>query len=269
MNTNTHIALILIDGMRPDGLQQAVIPEMDDLMTGGSFTLAATTVMPSISLPCIASLFWSVTPERHGITDNIYHPSNPPVPSLFEVIHQAGLSTASFYNWEELRDLARPGALDRAFFLKNLEQSDGMGDLELTELVVSWMAQKPVNFAFIYLGLTDIAGHSSGWMSPAYLEIIARADRCVGLIRRALPPNSLLIVTADHGGHDHSHGTDLPEDMTVPVILHGPGVPKGQALAAPVAITDLAPTILAALDLPIPAEWTGRNLLKKMGFQSN
>jgi predicted AlkP superfamily pyrophosphatase or phosphodiesterase len=92
------VVLFLVDGMRPDGLQQARTPVMDKLMGSGSFTLNAQTVMPSVTLPCHMSLFHSVLPERHGVTTNIYTPQVRPVPGLFEVIQQAGLKAAMFHS---------------------------------------------------------------------------------------------------------------------------------------------------------------------------
>ena len=38
------------------------------------------------------------------------------------------------------------------------------------------------------------------------------------------PQQNEIIVTADHGGHEDFHGTWLPEDMTIPWAVIGPGV---------------------------------------------
>ena len=107
MNKAKSVLLILVDGMRPDGLQQAETPAIDNLTACGRSTLSARTIVPTVSLPCITSLFLGVPPERHGITTNLWMPPARPVPGLVDIIHQAGGQTASFYNWEELRDLSR------------------------------------------------------------------------------------------------------------------------------------------------------------------
>ena len=36
-------------------------------------------------------------------------------------------------------------------------------------------------------------------------------------------------MTADHGGHNRNHGDDVPEDMTIPVVLKGKRFPSGTA----------------------------------------
>jgi predicted AlkP superfamily pyrophosphatase or phosphodiesterase len=153
------VVLFLVDGMRPDGLQQARTPVMDKLMGSGSFTLNAQTVMPSVTLPCHMSLFHSVLPERHGVTTNIYTPQVRPVPGLFEVIQQAGLKAVMFHSWDELRDVARPGSIHTSLYLKDSQDPDGPGDAALVELTVQWLSKNDFDFAYVYLGFTDNVGH--------------------------------------------------------------------------------------------------------------
>ena len=68
----TKAVLFVVDGMRPDGLQRADTPVMDRLISSGVHTFAARTLMPSITLPCLASLFLSVDPAEHGVTTNTW-----------------------------------------------------------------------------------------------------------------------------------------------------------------------------------------------------
>ncbi len=259
MDTTQRVLLILVDGMRPDGLQQAQTPTLDRLAAEGAVTFAARTVMPSVSLPCITSLFLGVAPARHGITTNLWMPPARPVPGLVETIRQAGGTAASFYNWEELRDLARPGSLEAAFFLRDCNAPES--DARLTDLAVDWLRANPVNFAFVYLGYTDIAGHDHGWMSARYLEAIASADGCITRLTENLTDDCLVVATADHGGHAQTHGSDSPEDMFIPLILRGRGIPARAALPDPVSILDIAPTICGWLGIDPPREWAGKNLL--------
>jgi predicted AlkP superfamily pyrophosphatase or phosphodiesterase len=63
-----NLVLVVVDGMRPDGLQQARTPTMDPLIARGASTFAARTVLPSATLPCHMSRFHSVPPEGHGGT---------------------------------------------------------------------------------------------------------------------------------------------------------------------------------------------------------
>ena len=250
--------LFIVDGMRPDGLRQADTPIMDSLIASGAHSFEARTVMPSITLPCITSLFLGVKPERHGVTTNTWEPQAWPVPSLFEVIHEAGLQTAFFYNWEQLRDVSRPGALNASFFLRNCDDPTGAGDRELAALAADWLRGKEIDFAAVYLGATDVAGHDTGWMTAQYLKCVASADHCIGTVSEVFSKDVGIIVTADHGGHERAHGTECEEDMTIPFIVAGPGVPKNYTIQRQVAITDIAPTVTALLGLKTPSEWIGQ-----------
>jgi len=62
---------------------------------------------------------------------------------------------------------------------------------------------------------------------------------------------------ADHGGSGRTHGTDLPEDTTIPLIMKGPGIPRGYRIERPVKITDVAPTVAKILEVAPPPEWIG------------
>jgi predicted AlkP superfamily pyrophosphatase or phosphodiesterase len=254
---HTPVILIIIDGLRPDGLLQAEAPNIRNLMAQGTSCMIAQTVMPSVTLPCHVSLFMGVKPERHGITTNTWMPPVRPLPGLIDLLQQAGKKTAMFSNWEELRDISRPGALNTSFFMKNCYDPGGSGDVELAKLASRWLQTHTYDFIFIYLGYVDVAGHDFGWMSENYLKAITNADHCVALILDGLPAERIVIVTSDHGGHAQTHGTDSPEDMTIPLIIQGTGIPVGKILDEPVNIVDLAPTILGFYQLMPPHEWIG------------
>ncbi len=61
------------------------------------------------------------------------------------------------------------------------------------------------------------------------------------------------------GKHRAGHGGVRPADMLVPVLLAGPGVPKGHVKA--VRTVDVMPTLLALLGRAVPADLDGRNLI--------
>lgn len=123
------------------------------------------------------------------------------------------------------------------------------------------MEEQPFDFLFIYYGHTDDCGHQHGWMSEPYLRAIENADKCIDYVLQACERTgreTTVLVQSDHGGHERSHGTDSPEDMTIPWILSGAGVRKGQMLDGNVRIFDTCPTLAAVLGLPHAREWDGR-----------
>ena len=66
-----------------------------------------------------------------------------------------------------------------------------------------------------------------------------------------------VIVTADHGGHGRTHGTELAEDITIPWIVWGEGVRVGAELPVGVRTTDTAATALWLLGVAVPTDWSG------------
>lgn len=252
------VLLILVDGMRPDGLEH--IKQVQKMKKEGSYALDAQTVYPSVTLPCHMSLFHSVDPDRHGTTDNTYTPQVRPVKGLCEVLAAAGKKNMFFYNWSELRDLTRPGSLAYSYSV-----SYGMGNPEernrlVTENAVEMLKNYEPDFAFVYLGWVDEAGHDFGWMKPEYMRAVEQSWNDIERLMNVVSEEYMVIVTADHGGHGRHHGNDIPEDMTIPVFFKGETFQAGKVLEQ-VSIKDIAPTILSLFGLTAPSEWEGRSLV--------
>jgi predicted AlkP superfamily pyrophosphatase or phosphodiesterase len=253
---NMPVVFILIDGLRPDAIDPARSPNLAELRARGASSMRATSVMPSVTLPCHTSIFHSVPPTRHGITSNLWTPLARPLPGLVDLAHTHGKRCAFFYNWEELRDLNRPGSLAYAYFSATAYQEDG------DDLVAAAAAQTipggGFDFAFVYFGTVDTAGHVHGWMSDGYLAQLARVDAALGTLLAALPSDTAVLLHSDHGGHERTHGTELPEDMTIPWIAAGPGIRQSHTIAAPVSLLDTAPTIARLLGFPPHPDWEGQ-----------
>jgi hypothetical protein len=202
------------------------------------------------------SIFHSVPPGRHGVTSNTWSPMARPLPGLVEVAHAAGRRCAFFYNWEPLRNLSQPDRLELAYY-RDTDETPGGDHYIAGEAMRSLPVDRP-DFAFVYLGTVDVTGHAFGWMSPRYLSQAAYVDGAVASLLRVLPADTHVCVQADHGGHDRSHGTERPEDMTIPWILAGPGVRAGHGLQAPVSLLDTVPTLARLLGLAPDPQWEGR-----------
>ncbi len=85
------------------------------------------------------------------------------------------------------------------------------------------------------------------------------------LCRFKLWENCILAFTADHGEefleHDcRYHAPSLVEELIhVPLLLRVPGARKKTISSNPFSLLHLAPTLLTAAELPIPAEFQGRS----------
>lgn len=252
--------LILIDGLRPDGMINCGNPEVNYLLENAAYTLNGKTVMPSVTLPCHMSLIHSVDPTRHGVTTNVFTPMVRPVTGLFEQLAAFKKRSAFFYSWGELKDLYKPSSLaDVRFMSGNYYKWEETTD-RLCDMAVECLKNDAPDFLFLYIGETDEVGHKYGWMSEEYLDSVNHAFDAVKKVRNALPEGSILMITADHGGHDRIHGTDLPEDTTTPFIALGSGYEAGSVFES-FNIKDIAPTVVKHLDVPADSDWEGKSLI--------
>lgn len=252
------VQLILVDGMRPDSLKASGNTYVEKLLSDSLYTLKARTVMPSVTLPCHMSLFHSVDPARHGITTNTFMPQVRPIDGICErtrVTKKNGM----FYNWEELKDLARPDSLATGAYFSGHKFGYEESNQLVTEASISSMAKFDLDFTFTYLGWVDEAGHAYGWMGEEYLRAVSESFKCIQRIIDFAPSDTITIIVADHGGHDRTHGTELDEDMSIPVIIHGSGL-KGE-IEGVVSIKDVAPTIVKLLDCEPAPEWEGTSII--------
>ncbi len=253
------VSLVLIDGMRPDALIQCGNPYVKELLSTSAYTLKARTVFPSITLPCHMSMFHSVEPSRHGLTNNIFVPMARPVNGLMEQLH-GKRSTAMCYNWDQLRDLYRPGNNDFSIYISQYEYELEQSAHEVFEATEKLLKTKKPDFCFTYIGWTDEQGHITGWMKEEYLHAL---DESISLVKDLIAKTKdeyITILVADHGGHERTHGTMMDEDMTIPVIIHGEGIKPGE-FKMPVSILDIAPTVVKLLDCEPANEWEGKPLV--------
>ncbi len=252
------ILFTLIDGLRPDALTPERTPALWALKARGASTLTARSVMPCITLPCHTSIFHSVPPGRHGITTNTWTPMARPLPGLFDVAKAAGQRCGFFYTWEPLRNVSVPGSLVYSLMIDNVDAPTG--DEVIAEEAVRVFERERLDFAFVYLGNVDVSGHAHGWMSDGYLAQVAVTDAVVGRLLARMPADTHVLLQADHGGHDRTHGTEAPEDMTIPWMVAGPRIRAGHSIAGPVSLLDTAPTLARLLGLSAHHQWEGRSI---------
>lgn len=249
------VVFVMLDGVRPDAITMADCPTLNSIREHGSSTMEARSVMPSITLPCHISIFHSVPPTRHGITSNVFVPMARPLPGIVEMVRASEKRAVFFYNWEQLRDLARPGNVHYAFFRDS--SYDPSGDDEIVSKAAEFIPREKPEFAFIYIGTVDTTGHDHGWMSDRYLRQLEHVDSLLGGLFDSLPEEHTSIIHSDHGGHERSHGTDSDEDVTIPWMAIGPNIKKGYTIQSRVSLLDTAPTIARLLEIKPHHEWEG------------
>lgn len=254
--TRSPVVFILIDGLRPDAVNEANSPTLAELLARGAYSLQATSITPCITLPCHMSIFHSVPPTRHGVTTNVWSPMARPLPGLIDVAHAAGLKCAFIYNWEPLRNINQPGALYFSHFRDNVLNLDG--DTINADVAAKIIAEDRPDFTFVYFGTVDEVGHAHGWLSDEYMAQIATVDKALKVVLDAIPSDGHVVLQADHGGHDRTHGTLMVEDMTIPWVVAGPKVRANYAIPVAVSLLDTAPTLARLLNITPHAQWEGR-----------
>jgi arylsulfatase A-like enzyme len=211
--------------------------------------------MPSTTLPSHASMLSGFTPSAHGITWDDYRPEKGliAVPTVFSAARAAGLRTVLVAGKEKFRQLDVPGMIQRFDLCAGDDQ----------EVATRAIAESLAGFdlMFVHFPQVDLTGHAQGWMSGAYLDAIANADRAVGRVLAVLPEGTTVIVTADHGGHDWNHGTTQAADMRIPWVVVGPHIPP-HALTRSIVTTDTAATAAWVLGLSLSGGATGRPILE-------
>jgi predicted AlkP superfamily pyrophosphatase or phosphodiesterase len=228
----TRVLLVSVDGLRPDILLRGDTPVMRALIARGAFTMWARTTAVATTLPSHTSMLTGMTPPHHGIVWNsdlpLTHPVYPSRPTLMELAHQVGLTTAMATGKSKFHALARPGTLDWVY----VPADSTMPDAAVADTTVAWIRRGAPQVMFVHLPAVDTAGHAKGWGSREQLAAVAEADRCLGRILAALAASgkldsTVVLVSSDHGGAGRGHGPDDPRSRHIPWIVAGPGIRAG------------------------------------------
>ena len=259
-----RVIILSIDGLRPDAIELAPMPNLMSLMQVSAYSLTAQTIFPSSTLPSHSSMLTGLCPDKHGVDWNDYIPENGIAQGtdLFDLTHSAGMKTVMYVGKEKLQQVTDASSVDVFVYINDRD----------TVIMDRLLANFPLDFGvlFIHFPAADWMGHEYGWLSPEQLSVLYRADEAISqllayLDSSGLRNETLLIVTADHGGHNTTHGTGQPEDMTIPWIASGPGIRAGR-LATPIHTIDTAATAAFALGLSLPPEWDGVPVVEAFGL---
>jgi arylsulfatase A-like enzyme len=246
-----RVVIISIDGLRPDVMTPELMPRHAQLMQEGTTARHASTIAQSDTLPSHAAMLSGVGVAAHGLWWNSYKANRGfiKVPTVFSSARERGLSTAMIVGKQKLRHIAGPSTVD--YFERPSYLCGGVA-----KRAARYFTEVTPDLLFVHFSDPDEYGHSHGWLSKEYLRAARNSDRCLATVLAAIDASpagagTLVIVTADHGGHakHHSDGRSAL-NIAIPWIARGPGVPHGATLEAPVDTVDTAATTLAALGLP-------------------
>ena len=110
----------------------------------------------------------------------------------------------------------------------------------------------------------DMVGHTG--VFEAAVKAVEAVDECAGkVIDAVLAAGGKVLLTADHGNADKMYDEDPEHPFTahttnpVPFLVAGAGDVK---LRQGGVLADIAPTILKLMELPQPAEMTGKSIIE-------
>ncbi|MEA2558560.1 MAG: choline-sulfatase [Acidobacteriota bacterium] len=256
------VILLTLDTTRADALG-AGTPVLSALAVRGTRWTQAVTPTP-LTLPAHTSLLTGLVPPEHGLRDNGTAVLSKDVPTLAAVFSARGYATAAFV---ASRVLDRRFGLSRGFgHYDDKAPAEQIGEYgypernarQMTDAVLAWLAKRPADKPFfLWVHYYDPhAPYNPPGVDPRagdrqrYAGEVAYMDREIGRLLARLPADALIAAVGDHGEAlgehgERTHGIFLYQPtMHVPLILAGPGVPRGKAIAETAPTVRLASTLL-------------------------
>lgn len=253
-----RVLIISLDGAKPTVIRQSRMPHLEGMLKRAAYTFKAQAVIPTITLVNHTSMLTGMIPAKHKITWNEWIPARGivTVQTIFSLYkkHNKNVCTSLIAAKQKFTHLFLPGSLDHFMVLSDLADTVAVA-------AVNVIKQKKPDLMFVHFGDPDYYGHTYGWGSPQQMKSLAECDKAIEKIIRTIQRTGLLsettiLISADHGGHEKTHGMNVTDDREIPWIAYGAGVVPGAKLDA-VSTIDTAATALWLLGVPIPPDMDG------------
>jgi hypothetical protein len=260
-----HVIQISVDGLRPSYLQDLITagnaPNFKRFQTEGAWTNnSRTDYAYTITLPNHTSMLTGrpVTQPagqpntlHHGWITNVdplpsatlHNSGNLNVPykaSTFDVVHDAGLSTAHFASKSKFKiydqsynattGADHPNGRDKIDVFFAQENASATMQTQL----LAGLSANHFNYTFVHYADPDIAGHSSGWGNTAWRNAVVTVDGYLGQLFNLVTTDptfaghTAIVLTADHGGEGNGHDNAASaNNYTIPFYAWGAGVAAG------------------------------------------
>ncbi len=254
--SKTNIVLITIDTLRADhlgcyGYSKATSPNLDRFAKQSLLFKNAYAAVP-ITLPSHATILSGLYPEHHGIRDNA-HFQLTKSPMVQELLKQNGYHTSAIVS---AAPLFSAFGLNRGF---DVYHDEFPGAERAANVTTDLALQEMKNFTSPYFLWVHYFDPHTEYEPPeqfrkkfpdaAYDGEIAFVDYQISRLLQGIGPDSIVIITADHGESlgEHKESTHAVfvynATLHVPLIIRAPGLKAG-IRNDPVTLSDIAPTIL-------------------------
>jgi arylsulfatase A-like enzyme/Flp pilus assembly protein TadD len=294
-NSAPSVIVITIDTLRADhlgcyGYKQIKTPNIDALAADGARFDHAYTPVP-VTLPAHTVIFTGTYPMLSGMHDFSANKLGPEQPTLASILKEHGYTTGAVIGSAVLD---RRFGLDHGFDFyfdrfdfsrlqeSNLDEMERPGNV-VADTALDWLTKNYQKKFFLWMHLYDPhypyrppAPFNEQYASHLYDGEIAFADAQVGrlihfLKEKGLYQSAVIILAGDHGEslgeHDEkTHGFFIYNaTLHVPLIIHRPAahIPAkiSKPISASVSLADIVPTLLHILNLDVPVQVQGENLL--------
>jgi arylsulfatase A-like enzyme/tetratricopeptide (TPR) repeat protein len=283
----SQIILISIDTCRADylscyGYPRQTTPNIDTFAQQAVRFEKAITQIPT-TLSAHASMLTGTIPPYHGVRNNFNFKLHDRNTSIAEILRERGYRTGA---------IVSAFVLDKQFGLNQgfetyhddfIEAKRHGGYFErkgneASDIACRWLQEHRDDKFFLFLHYFDPHNDyeppepfASNFADNLYAGEIAYTDYCIGRVIEKLKAlrlydSALIIIVGDHGESLGEHGEEThgyfmyQSTVWVPLIIKPPGGSKPTTVSEPVAVTDIVPTILSMLRIPVPAEVQGRDL---------
>lgn len=198
------VVLLVLDGVGWDAVTGGPVPVPElAAMEGGPIT----TVAPSTTAAALTSITTGVPPAEHGIVGYRMRVGGEVLNVLRWRLSDnrrgpdpAGVQPAAPFLGKPVPAITRSEFRETGFTAAQLRGSTLYGwrtEATLVEYCRRIVRRETFTYAY-YDGLDKVA-HEYGLTDGFYAAELAAVDRLVGRVLDALPPEAVLVVTADHG----------------------------------------------------------------------
>ena len=285
---NAPVIIISIDTLRADrlpmfGYEGVATPHLDAFRRDSILFTNAYSHVP-LTLPSHVSMLSGQLPTEHKVRNNIGYVLERNVATVPQILKSQGYDTGAAVSAYVLRgatglgqsfDYYEDGITNRGNVAVGQLQRSGR---VTSDLAAKWIEGRRDRPFFFMLHLFE--PHSPYEPEPAFRNVraaydgeIATVDSITGafletLKRDGLYDRAIIFIVSDHGEGLGDHGEPehgifvYREAIHVPLLLKLPSsAQRGETVATPVALSDVAPTIAALTGTTPPARSSGRSLL--------
>jgi len=300
-SAHPNIVLVTLDTTRADrmgflGSKLGLTPNLDALARQSAVFSHAYAQVP-LTTPSHATIFTGTYPQFSHV-NYMGDALGKALPYLPDILHKNGYRTAAFVGALVLDPKKLAPGFERGFdvydagFHRRRPGEDHYHSLErrgeeVVSRALAWLSKRPAGPFFLWVHLYDPHDpysppepYKTRYQAHPYDGEIAYTDTVVakliaGMRARSLFEGALIAVMADHGeafgehGENH-HGIFLyDETIHVPLLIKLPGRHSARKIETGVGLVDVAPSILRAAQLQVPAAMQGESLLSLMTSGQN